>query len=106
MKQVEAIVSSRKLDEVRASLARAGVDGMTVMNVVGFGRASPVSAEGDDPQLRIKIEIVVEDGRVPALLVELQRAIRTGRVGDGKIFVLPVDDAVRIRTNERGRDAL
>lgn len=106
MKQVEAIVSSRKLEEVRASLARAGIDGMTVMNVVGFGRGSSLTAEGEEPEPRIKVEIVVEDGRVPALLVELLRAVRTGRVGDGKIFVLPVDDAVRIRTSERGRDAL
>jgi nitrogen regulatory protein PII len=55
---------------------------------------------------RVNVEIVVEDGRVPALVDELLRATRTGRIGDGRIFVLPVDDAVRIRTSERGRDAL
>lgn len=55
---------------------------------------------------RVKVEIVVEDGRAPAMVEELLRALRTGRLGDGKIFVLPVDDAVRIRTSERGRDAL
>jgi nitrogen regulatory protein P-II 1 len=55
---------------------------------------------------KVRVEIVVEDGRAPALVEELLRATRTGRSGDGKIFVLPVDDAVRIRTNEHGRDAL
>ena len=99
MKIVEAIVDNAKLNDVRASLARAGVDEMTVSEVRGYQQQS-------GPSPKVKIEIAVEDGRVPALLQELLRATRTGRAGDGKIFVLPVDDAVRIRTNERGRDAL
>jgi len=109
LKQVEAIVASAKLNEVRASLARAGVDGMTVVEVLGFGTSAEPperSAEHKRAAPRVKVKIVVEDGRVPALVQELLRAVRTGRVGDGKIFVLPVDDAVRIRTSERGRDAL
>ncbi len=112
MKQVEAIVNTSKLDDVRASLGRAGVDGMTVSDVRGFGRQkghSEVYRSAEHKVLlvsKVKVEIVVEDGRVPALLEELVRAVRSGRVGDGKIFVTPVDDVVRIRTNERGRDAL
>lgn len=65
-----------------------------------------VPVQAPPAQSRVKVEIVVEDGRAPALVEELLRALRTGRLGDGKIFVLPVDDAVRIRTSERGRDAL
>jgi nitrogen regulatory protein P-II 1 len=112
VKQVEAIVNTSKLDDVRASLGRAGVDGMTVSDVRGFGRQkghSEVYRSAEHKVLlvsKVKVEIVVEDGRVPALLEELVRAVRSGRVGDGKIFVTPVDDVVRIRTNERGRDAL
>ena len=85
---------------------------MTVTDVRGFekdpGRMELYRSEEHEVLLipRVKVEIVVEDGRVPALVEELLRATRTGRVGDGKIFVLPIDDAVRIRTSERGRDAL
>jgi nitrogen regulatory protein P-II 1 len=105
VKSVQAIVDHSKLNDVRASLARAGVDGMTITDVRGYEREA-----GRENKLqlvpKLKIQIVVEDGRVPALVEELVRATRTGRLGDGKIFVLPVDDAVRIRTSERGRDAL
>ena len=112
MKKIEAIVSTSKLDDVRNSLGRAGVDGMTVTEVRSFGQEKGHTelyrAEEHEVTLvpKVKIEIVVEDGRVPALLDELLRATRTGRIGDGRIFVLPVDDAIRIRTSERGRDAL
>jgi nitrogen regulatory protein P-II 1 len=110
VKQVETIISGAKLDEVRASLGRAGVEGMTVSVVRGSGKAhSEVYRSAEHEILlvpRLKVEIVVEDGRVPALIEELVRAVRSGRLDDGKIFVLPVDEAIRIRTNERGRDAL
>jgi len=97
---------------VRDLLARVGVEGMTITEVRGVGHEKgPVemfrgAPEGFPYVQRFKVEIVVEQGRVPALVQELVRTTRTGRVGDGKIFVLPVEDAVRIRTSERGRDAL
>jgi nitrogen regulatory protein P-II 1 len=112
VKKVEAIVSTSKLDEVRVSLARVGVEGMTVSEVRGYGheRGHTELYRGAEHEVmlvpRVKVEIVVEDSRVPALVEELVRATRTGRVGDGRIFVLPVEEAVRIRTSERGRDAL
>jgi nitrogen regulatory protein P-II 1 len=112
MKRVQAIVDNSKLSDVRASLARAGVDGMTVTDVLGYERENGQTQQyrGAEHKVqllpKVRVEIIVEDGRVPALLEEILRATRTGKSGDGKIFVLPVDDAVRIRTNERGRDAL
>jgi nitrogen regulatory protein P-II 1 len=112
VKKVEAIVSTSKLDEVRILLSRVGVEGMTVTEVRGYGheRGHTALYRGAEHEVvllpKVKVEIVVEDGRVPALVEELVRATRTGRVGDGRIFVLPVEDAVRIRTSERGRDAL
>lgn len=112
MKKVEAIVDTSKLEEVRASLGRVGIEGMTISDVRGYGHQKGHTElyRGSEHEVhlvpKVKVEIVVEDGRVPALLEELMRATRTGRIGDGKIFVLPVDDAVRIRTSERGRDAL
>ena len=97
MRKVEAIVGRASLDQIRNLLARVGVDGMTISDVL-------------DTRLplehRLKVEIVLEDGRAPALVEEILRATRTGRVGDGQIFVLPVEDAVRIRTDERGWEAL
>ena len=105
-------MDNSKLNDVRASLARAGVDGMTVCDVLGYERNNGLAQQYRGAEHRVqlvpklRIEIIVEDGRVPALLEEILRATRTGKSGDGKIFVLPVEDAVRIRTNERGRDAL
>jgi nitrogen regulatory protein P-II 1 len=112
VKKVEAIVHTSKLEEIRASLGRAGVEGMTITEVRGYGseRGHTELYRGAEHEVmliaRLKVEIVVEDGRAPALVEELVRVARTGRVGDGKIFVTPVEDAVRIRTSERGKDAL
>jgi nitrogen regulatory protein P-II 1 len=112
VKKVEAILNNAKLENVRLSLGRVGIDGMTITDVRGYGRQRGHTElyRGAEHEVhlvpKVKIEIVVEDGRVPALVEELLRAARTGRIGDGKIFVLPVEDAVRIRTSERGRDAL
>jgi nitrogen regulatory protein P-II 1 len=112
VKKVEAIVHTSKLEEIRASLGRAGVEGMTITEVRGYGseRGHTELYRGAEREVmliaRLKVEIVVEDGRAPALVEELVRVARTGRVGDGKIFVTPVEDAVRIRTSERGKDAL
>jgi nitrogen regulatory protein P-II 1 len=112
VKKIEAVINESKIQEIRALLARVGVDGMTVSDVRGYGRARGQtelyrSSEHERPYVpRLKIEIVVEDGRAPALVEELVKVTWSGRVGDGKIFVLPVDDAVRIRTSERGPDAI
>ncbi|HXZ85947.1 MAG TPA: P-II family nitrogen regulator [Myxococcota bacterium] len=112
MKKVEAIINETRMEEIRDLLTRLGVEGMTVSEVRGYGHEKGHteryrSLQHEYPYVRrLKVEIVVEDGRAPALVEELTRATRTGRIGDGKIFVLPVDEAVRIRTRERGRDAL
>jgi nitrogen regulatory protein P-II 1 len=112
LKKVEAIVNNSKVDQLREVLSRVGVEGMTLTEVRGFGKQKGHTElyRGSEHETflipRVKVEIVVEDGRVPALVEELLRATRTGRIGDGKIFVTPVEDAVRIRTSERGRDAL
>ena len=112
MKQVEAIVSGSKLDDVRISLGRAGVGGMTVTDVRGYERENERTERyrGAQHQVylvtKVKVEVVVEDGRVPAVVEELVRVTRTGRLGDGRIFVSSVEDAVRVRTGERGRDIL
>ena len=97
MRKVEAIVARASLDRIRDLLARVGVAGMTVSEVLD----TRLPAE-----LRLKVEIVLEAGRAPALVEELVRATRTGRIGDGQIYVLPVEDAIRIRSDERGWDAL
>jgi nitrogen regulatory protein P-II 1 len=112
LQKVEAIVRHSALFRVRDLLGRVGVDGMTITQVFGVGHEKGTvedyrgHPEGFPYVQRYRIEIVVEEGRVPALVQELIRATRTGKVGDGKIFVFPVSEAVRIRTNERGRDAL
>jgi nitrogen regulatory protein PII len=112
VRKVEVILNHEKLDDVRELLGRLGVDGMIVHEVRGFGRQKGHTelyrgAEYSVEFLpKVKLEIVVEDGRAPSLVEEIMRVTWSGRIGDGKIFVSPVDDAVRIRTNERGRDAL
>jgi nitrogen regulatory protein P-II 1 len=112
LRKVEAIVRHSAIFRVRDLLARVGVDGMTITEVFGVGHEKATvelyrgNPEGYPYVQRYRVEIVVEESRVPSLVEELVRSTRTGRVGDGKIFVLPVDEAVRIRTNERGRDAL
>ena len=112
MRKVEAIVGLASLDPIRRLLDRVGVDGMTVREVRewGDGLGHVAHYRGDEPVIsyepRVQVEIVLEDGRAPAMVEEILRATRTGRVNDGRILVLPVEDAVRIRTNERGEDAL
>lgn len=108
MKKVDAIIKPLKLDEVRDALTAIGIEGMTVSEVRGHGRQKGHSelyrgAEyvvGYIPKIRI--EIVVDDADVPEVVETLQGAARTGQIGDGKIFVYPIEDAVRIRTAERG----
>jgi nitrogen regulatory protein P-II 1 len=112
VRRVVVITRHSKLDAVRDLLGRVGVDGMTVTEVRGFGRQRGHSelyraAEYSIVlQPKLRLEIVVEDGRAPALNEEIQKATWTGKIGDGKIFVTPVEDAIRIRTGERGYEAL
>lgn len=112
MKKVDAIIKPLKVDEVRDALTALGIEGMTVSEVRGHGRQKGHSelyrgAEyvvGYIPKIRI--EIVVDDADLPTVLESLQDVARTGQIGDGKIFVYPVEDAVRIRTAERGARAI
>ncbi len=112
MKKIEAIIKPFKLDEVKEALARAGCEGMTVSEVKGFGRQKGHSElyRGAEYVVdflpKVKLEILVDDAKVRQVTEAILEAARTGRIGDGKIFVLNVDDAVRIRTGERGTDAL
>ena len=112
MKKVEAIIKPFKLDEVKDALAEVGIKGMTVTEVKGFGRTGGKrevyrgSAYVVDFVPKVKIEVVVPDALVANVLEAVERSAKTGRIGDGKIFVCPVEEAVRIRTGERGPDAI
>ena len=112
MKKIEAIVRPSKLDEVKKALSHPWIAGLTVTEVKGYGRQkghTEIYRGAEyviDMVPKLKIEIVVPDPLVPSLIEDLVRWARTGRIGDGKIFVLQVDGAVRIRTGERGEDAL
>ncbi len=112
MKRIEAIIKPFKLDEVREALAGAGLKGMTVSEVRGFGRQKGHAElyQGSEYQIdllpKVKIEIVVPDDSVDEAVEAIIRAAWTGEIGDGKIFVTSVDDAIRIRTSERGEAAL
>src|SRR5512144_704150 len=112
MKKIEAIIKPFKLDEVKQKLTAAGITGMTITEVKGFGRQKGHAelyrgAEYSVDFLpKVKLEVVVPDGLVPKVVDMIRVTAYTGRIGDGKIFVLPVDEAVRIRTRERGEDAL
>jgi nitrogen regulatory protein P-II 1 len=112
MKRIEAIIKPFKLDEVKEALTNAGIEGMTVSEVKGFGRQKGHSElyRGHEYFVdfvpKIKIEMLVEDSQALELVKVIEIAARTGKIGDGKILVLPVDVAVRIRTGERGTDAI
>jgi nitrogen regulatory protein P-II 1 len=112
MKKVEAIIKPFKLDEVKSRLRELGVSGMTVAEVKGFGRTGGKtevyrgSAYVVDFVPKTRIEVVVKDSLVPEVVEAITSASRTGKIGDGKIFVTPIDEAIRIRTGERGEDAV
>ena len=112
MKKIEAIIKPFKLDEVREALSDVGVSGLTVTEVKGSGRQKGHTElyRGAEYVVdflpKVKIEIVVPDPLVETAIDSIVKAARTGKIGDGKIFVLPVDDVVRIRTGERGSDAI
>ncbi|MEI6418407.1 MAG: P-II family nitrogen regulator [Sphingomonadales bacterium] len=112
MKLITAIIKPFKLDDVREALAGAGVQGMTVSEVKGFGRQKGQTEiyRGAEYTMnlvpKIKLEVVVEDGQASAVIETISHAARTGSIGDGKIFVSDVSQAVRIRTGEMGDVAL
>ncbi len=112
MKKVEAIIKPFKLDEVKEALHRLGVQGLTVTEVKGFGRQKGHTElyRGAEYVVdflpKIKVEIVVSDDLADKSVQAIVEAANTGRIGDGKIFVLPVEEAIRIRTGERGPDAV
>ncbi len=112
MKKIEAIIKPFKLDEVKKALNDIGVTGMTVTEVKGYGRQKGHKEiyRGAEYQVdflpKIKIEIVVAQSMVEEVVGKILESARTGKIGDGKIFVIPVDGAIRVRTGESGRDAL
>jgi len=112
MKKIEAVVKPFKLDEIKEALTREGVAGMTVSEVKGFGRQKGHTelyrgAEYVVDLLpKMKIEVLIEDDRAGKVVDAIRQAAVTGRIGDGKIFISTVDDAIRIRTGERGEHAL
>jgi nitrogen regulatory protein P-II 1 len=112
MKKVEAIIKPFKLDEVKDKLSEIGVQGLTVIEVKGFGRQKGHTElyRGAEYVVdfvpKIKLEIVATDDMVSAIVETIASTAQTGRIGDGKIFVLPVEDAIRIRTGERGKEAI
>ena len=112
MFKVEAIIKPFKLDEIKAALAEVGIQGMTVTEVKGFGRTGGKSevyrgsAYVVDFVPKVKVEVVIADKVLDVVLDAVERNARTGRIGDGKIFVSPVEEAVRIRTGERAEEAI
>jgi nitrogen regulatory protein P-II 1 len=112
MKKVEAIIKPFKLDEVKDALSEVGIQGMTVTEVKGFGRTGGKkevyrgSAYVVDFVPKVKIEIVVADGQAQQVIDAIEKSAKTGRIGDGKIFVSTVEEAVRIRTGERAEEAI
>lgn len=112
MKKIEAVIKPFKLDDVKDALHDAGVSGMTVTEVKGFGRQKGHTElyRGAEYVIdflpKVKIEVVVEDNLVENVVEAISEAARTGRIGDGKIFVSPIDEAVRIRTGDKGPDAI
>ncbi len=112
MKKVEAIIKPFKLDEVKEALSEIGVHGMTVHEVKGFGRTGGKkevyrgSAYVVDFVPKVMIEIIIADDNVREVVSTIAEAAKTGRIGDGKIFVTPVDEVYRIRTGETGPDAI
>ncbi len=112
MKKIEAVIKPFKLDDVKDALHDVGVSGITVTEVKGFGRQKGHTElyRGAEYVIdflpKVKVEVVVEDTLVENVIEAISQAARTGRIGDGKIFVIPIDEAVRIRTGDRGADAI
>ena len=112
MKKIEAIIKPFKLEDVKGALSDMGIRGMTINEVKGFGRQRGHREvyRGAEYQVdfvsKIKIEVVMEAALVPEAVKIIQETARTGQIGDGKIFVIPVEEVIRIRTGETGKDAI
>jgi len=112
MKKIEAIIKPFKLDEVKEAISELGIKGMTVSEVKGFGRQKGHTElyRGAEYVVdflpKIKIELIVKDDDVSKIVESISAAAKTGRIGDGKIFVMPVDEIIRIRTGETGESAI
>jgi nitrogen regulatory protein P-II 1 len=112
MKRIEAIIQPFKLDDVREALKRVGVDGMTIYDVRGHGRQKGHKEvyRGQEYEVdllpKVKVEVVVADARVDETVKAIVDAARTGKIGDGKVFLYPVEEAIRIRNNDTGDEAL
>ena len=112
MKKIEAIIKPFKLDDVKNALTKIGVQGMTVSEVKGFGRQKGHTEiyRGAEYKIdflpKVKIELITSEEIVTQVIETIERAAKTGKIGDGKIFIFPVEEVIRIRTGERGRDAI
>jgi len=112
VKKIEAIIKPFKLEEVKEALAGLGVEGMTVCEVKGFGRQKGHTEvyRGSEYTVdflpKIKLEIVLADSRTPAAVDAIVKAAKTGKIGDGKVFVTSIENAIRIRTEETGEQAV
>lgn len=112
MKKIEAIIKPFKLEEVKDALGEVGIEGMTVTEVKGFGRQKGHTEiyRGSEYTVdflpKIKLELVLPDGTVETAVTTIVKAAKTGKIGDGKVFVSPIEEAVRIRTDEKGDSAV
>ena len=112
MKKIEAIIKPFKLDDVKEALNEIGIQGMTVSEVKGYGRQKGHKEVYRGAEYvvdfipKIRIEIVVPDNRLQIVVDKIREAANTGKIGDGKIFVSPMEEAIRVRTGERGEDAI
>ena len=112
MKKIEAIIKPFKMEDVKEALAEVGIEGMTVSEVKGFGRQKGHTEiyRGSEYTVdflpKVKFEIIVSDDRVAKAVEAIVQSAKTGKIGDGKVFVLPIEDAIRIRTEERGEIAI
>ena len=112
LKKIEAVIKPFKLDEVKDALNDLGIKGMTISEVKGFGRQKGHTEiyRGAEYVIdflpKVKVEIVVETEMAGKVVEVIQKAAKTGKIGDGKIFILPVEDVIRIRTGERGKEAI
>jgi nitrogen regulatory protein P-II 1 len=112
MKKIEAIIKPFKLDEVKDALQQINIKGMTISEVKGFGRQKGHTEiyRGTEYVIdfipKVKLELIVGDSQVPQVISAIQESVRTGKIGDGKIFVVPVEEVIRIRTGETGETAI
>lgn len=112
MKKIEAIIKPFKMEDVKEALSEIGIEGMTVSEVKGFGRQKGHTEiyRGSEYTVdflpKVKFEIVVSDDRVQRAVDAIVQSAKTGKIGDGKVFILPIEDAIRIRTEERGDSAV